>query len=275
MKAKIKKKRSIELRTSLQKPRLVLCILACTLLVLTGIPGLSKAQTIIFNTAPYWATARDIDAGLGLNESSTEAETFVAPQGATVLNDFTFYAQSYSGIGGVATLQLQAFVYAWSGSLFGHGGGATGNPIYLGPSFTFSPPPRSSGWTSLTADFGGNGVTLIAGHQYVMGFTLSAPANYAASQGDIEFQAVPVRNSTPSIPPGVDFGNGGAVWLNNSNNFAALNSTVWDTQEDIGALAFTAEFTVPEPSSVTLFLFSTAVMASRRFYIRRKGNRQR
>jgi hypothetical protein len=91
------------------------------------------------------------------------------------------------------------------------------------------------------------------GGHYVVGFTLSDPADYAASSGDIEFQEVANRNPNyPQLPPGVD-GNGGAVWLNNSNNFALLNTAVWDTWGDTGDLAFSAHLTVvPEPSIATL-----------------------
>jgi hypothetical protein len=216
------------------------------------------ASTVIYDTAPYWATVSiEILSGMGPGQSSTIAETFLAPAGPSVaLNDFSFYAESYYPYGGVANLHLRAFVYSWSGSLTGYGGGAVGSALYLSPSFAFSPPARPGGWVPLTAQIGGSGVTLGAGQQYVMGFTLSDPADYAASQGDIEFQAVPARNpgyDPPPIPPGVDFGSGGAVWLNNSNNFGALNTTVWDTWGDIGVMAFTAHFTVvPEPSAAML-----------------------
>jgi hypothetical protein len=217
---------------------------------------------VVFDTAPYWAVGQDIVGGLGPGQSSTFGETFVAPLGANVtLNDFSFYAESYYPYnGGVASIYLQAFVYEWSGNLTGQGGGAIGNPIYLGSSFLFSPPPRPNGWVPLTASFAGNGLTLIGGEHYVIGFTLSSPANYAASQGDIEFQEVPNRNPyEPELPAGVD-GNGGAVWDNNGNNLAALNTTTWDTWGDTGDLAFTAHLTVvPEPAPAMMIASFGAV----------------
>ena len=104
----------------------------------------------------------------------------------------------------------------------------------------------------MTATFGGSGLMLNPGGHYVMGFTLSNPADYAASSGDIEFQVV--------SPPGLQ---GGAVWLNNENNFAALNTMVWDTWGDIGDLAFTAHFTViPEPSAALLMVLGFACYIS-------------
>jgi hypothetical protein len=201
---------------------------------------------------------------MGPGQSSTIAETFIAPNAASVtLNDFTFVAESYYPYnGGVANLSLRAFVYGWTGNLFGQGGRAVGSPLYLSPGFVYSPPPRPNGWAPLTANIAG-GVALTAGQHYVMGFTLSDPADYAASSGDIECQFVPARNpnyNPPPIPPGVDFGGGGAVWQNNGNNFAAINTTTWDTWGDIGVMAFTADLTVvPEPSTALLALVGTGL----------------
>jgi hypothetical protein len=228
------------------------------------------AATVTYDTASYWPTVSAVLGGMGPGQSSTIAETFVAPNGPNVtLNDFSFDAESYYPYnGGVANLHLRSFVYTWSGSITGHGGSAVGSALYLSPSFVFSPPPRPNGWVPLTANIGGGGLTLNPGQHYVMGFTLSGLADYAASQGDIEFQTVPARNpnySPPPIPPGVDFGSGGAVWLNNGNNFGALNTTVWDTWGDIGVMAFTAHFTVvPEPSSAMLTSLGIALWISRR-----------
>ena len=233
----------------------------------------AAATTVTYDTAPYWPIVSGILGGMGPGQSSTVAETFVAPAGTAVtLNNFSFYAESYYPYnGGIASLYLRPFVFVWSGSLTGNGGGAVGNALYLGSSFLYQPPPRPGGWVPLTATMPGNGLTLSAGQHYVMGFTLSYPADYAASQGDIEFQSVPARNpnyNPPPIPPGVDFGSGGAVWLNNGNNFAALNTTVWDTWGDIGVLAFTAHFTVvPEPC--TLALAGFGVLFSLRRYQQR------
>jgi hypothetical protein len=238
--------------------------LGVTLLFLVGWTVGAFGATVTFNTAPYWPASQDIISGWGPDVSSTIGETFIAPTGPSVtLNDFTFYCESYFPYGGVASLHLRAFVYQWSGSMTGHGGGATGEPIYMSPSsFTFSPPGRPTGWVPLTQNFGPSSVTLTPGGHYVMGFTLSTPSDYAASTGDIEAQLVPARNPTP-FPPGVD-GGGGAVWLNNSNNFALLNTTTWDTWGDVGDLSFTAHFTVvPEPSAVPLILTGAACAVSR------------
>ncbi len=231
----------------------------------------SHAGVVTFDTAPYWPTVGARLAGFGPGQSSTVAQTFVAPEGDNVkLKDFTFYAESFYPYFGIAHLRLRAFVFEWAGNITGIGGGAVGAPLFLGPPFPFSPPPRPDGWVPLTASMG-DGVALIAGRHYVMGFTLSDGADYAASSGDIEVQIVPVRNPNydPSpIPVSVDFGGGGAMWLNNSNNFAALNSAVWNTWGDIGVLAFTAHLAVETApiilcsSNQTVACGTTAVVAN-------------
>jgi hypothetical protein len=234
------------------------------------------AATVTYDTAPYWSIVSAVLGGMGPGQSSTMGETFMAPAGPSVtLNDFSFRAESYYPYdGGVANLHLRAFVYSWSGNITGSGGRALGSALYLSPSLVFSPPPRPNGWIPLTANIGAGGLTLSPGQHYVMGFTLSDPADYAASQGDIEFQTVPARNpnyNPPPIPPGVDFGSGGAVWLNNGSNFAALNTTVWDTWGDIGVMAFTAHFTVvPEPSTVVLSSLGFASWIIRQAVTRRR-----
>jgi hypothetical protein len=251
-------------------PRSFLLSVSIALLV-WGRPQPAAAATVVYDTTPYWTNAHAIIGGLGPGQSSTQAETFIAPSGASVsLNDFSFVAQSYYPYGGLAHLQLRAFVFAWSGSLTGKGGGAVGSPLYLSPSVAFSPPAGPSGWVPLTASLGQAGLTLTPGGQYVMGFTLSMPADYAASQGDIEFQLVPNRNpSYPSLPAGVD-GYGGAVWLNNGNDFALLNTAPWSTWGDTGDLAFTAHFAVvPEPTPMVLVTLGGACWAGRRYRARR------
>lgn len=259
-----------ETETFSQSPWQRCCLPAITAVVLAGALSICPAATITYDTAPYWSTVSGVLGGMGPGQSSTLAETFVTPAGpGVILNDFSFYAESYYPLnGGIANLHLRAFVYSWSGNLVGHGGGAAGNPLYLGPSFVFRPPPRPNGWVPLTANISGGGLTLAPGQPYVMGFTLSNPTDYSASTGDIEFQFVPARNSNyspPPIPASVDFGSGGAVWLNNSNNFAALNSSVWSTWGDIGVMALTAHFTVvPELSSSWLCLGGAVLVLFRR-----------
>jgi hypothetical protein len=81
---------------------------------------------------------------------------------------------------------------------------------------------------------------------------------------------VPNRNPyEPELPVGVD-GNGGAVWDNNGNNFAAINTALWDTWGDTGDLAFTAHLTVvPEPSSLRILAAIACGFIGRRFCLRK------
>ena len=243
-------------------------ILPGTMLAVAFPPHTASAASKVFDTTPFWSPVDAIIGGMGPGTSSTMAETFVAPAGGYVLlNDFSFYAESYyNPNGGQASLHLKAFVYAWSGSLTGQGGAAVGSPLFLGPSFDFSPPSRPNGWTPLTAALGGIGLALTPGDKYVMGITLSDPVDYAASQGDIEFKLVPNRNPNYSeLPAGVD-GYGGAVWDNNGNDFAALTTSSWDTWGDVGDYAFKADFTVlPEPTPAMLLTFIGSIWATRRW----------
>lgn len=235
--------------------------------------GTAVAQPVVWDTAPYWGAVRGILGGFGPEQASTVGETFIAPAGAAVsLSDFTLFAESYYPYnGGIATLYLRAFVFEWAGPMIGHGGRGIGAPLFLSPSFTFSPPPRPNGWVPLTQSFGPNGLSLTPGGHYVMGFTLSMPSDYAASFGDIEVQNVPARNPyEPPLPPGID-GNGGVVWFNNTNNFALLNTTTWDTWGDVGDLSFTAHLTVvPEPTVCGLLTGGSFYLAVRRWRAKRK-----
>ncbi|HZL78948.1 MAG TPA: hypothetical protein VFC17_08845 [Candidatus Limnocylindrales bacterium] len=238
-------------------------VLCSAAVVASLLPRTAIAVYVTYDTTRYWDGGSSI-GGWGPGQSSTLGETFVAPAGdSVVLNDFSFFAESYNPYNvGIARLYLQAFVFEWSGNMTGQGGGASGNALYLGPTFLFSPPPFPGGWVPLRANPGGNGLTLSAGHHYVMGFTLSAPANYAASFGDIEFE------ETIPLTSAVDAG-GGAVWLNNGNNFAALNTTTWDTWGDTGDLAFTAHLTVvPEPTALSMTAILVAFAAARKIVVR-------
>jgi hypothetical protein len=208
--------------------------------------------------------------------TSTIAENFLAPAGSSVtLNDFSLVSDW--PLQTVANIHLRAFVFAWTGILTNGGGRASGNPLYLGPSFIFSPPPRGDVWVPLTANFGATGVTLDSGQPYVVGFTMSNPTDFRASQGYISFQFVDSGNpnyNPPSIPRGVDLGSGSAVWLNNSNNFAALNTSIWTTGVEM-VMAFTAHFTVvPEPSTFAIAALGVATCTSTSAALKRRPTRK-
>jgi hypothetical protein len=210
--------------------------------------GCAHAQgTLTFNNTPLWSQNDDLFDGLGPSAgTATVGETLIAPTGQDVmLDNFSFVAE------GPANLEVQAFVFEWSGNMVGAGGGAVGNPVYLSPEFNFSP----TGWVPLAANIGGEGVALAAGQHYVVGFTISSPLYYSASTGGVEFELVP----RDIIPQGA-YGGGGAVWMNNGNNFAALNSQTWSTDGDYGDVGFTANFTVvPEPSIPMLSAVGVAI----------------
>lgn len=233
--------------------------LSALLLLILAIARPCGGQQVVFNTASAWTTNAGIFIGFGPGQGTTVGETIIAPNAPEVmLNNFTFYAQALpSG----ANLQLQAFVYSWSGNVTGTNGGAIGSPLYLSPAFSYSPAPRVANpwagpWTPLTATIPGQGISLDPGQAYVIGVTLSDPVNYAASTGEIEFQNVPPYQ----IPAGTATGGGEAVWDNNGNDFAELNTAPWSTWGNIGPLSFVADITVvPEPSVTILGLLAAAI----------------
>src|ERR1017187_1122004 len=100
-----------------------MCLSVAMLGFLT-VEGACAQGTLTFNTEAMWAGSPGDGIGsMGPGASTTFGETFVAPSGPEVLlNSFSFWEN------GPANLVLQAFVFAWSGSLTD--GGAVGNPLY-------------------------------------------------------------------------------------------------------------------------------------------------
>ncbi len=199
--------------------------------------GNSNLRATTYDTTPSWDGVDNIDA-FGQPNTSTYGQTFIAPADSR-LDDFTFYLQGGESV----HLSMKAYVFSWSGSMLGGGGGqATGSPLYASPASilldgnsTFQPVTVNTGGTFLTP-----------GEQYVAFLTISNPDDYDVSigtavWGDIRSGHVPNN------------GGGGFVFFNNGSDFGALNTEVWDNFEDFGDLAWTAHFgAVPEPSSFAL-----------------------
>jgi hypothetical protein len=207
---------------------------------LAGAAATPAFAVTIFNTVPSW-NGTNFFSPFGSTNTATYGQTFVAPAD-NVLQNFTFY------VGGSATLQFQAQVYAWSGNLLGGNSpqGATGPALYTSAPISFG--PTGGMFDPVMIDTGG--VTLTAGDDYVALFTISGPdpTNYPSSLevdvwGGISGQ---VAND----------GGGGFNFYNNGSDFSALNAGMWDDSFDLGDSAWTATFTaataVPEPASLAL-----------------------
>ncbi|HNC53518.1 MAG TPA: PEP-CTERM sorting domain-containing protein [Accumulibacter sp.] len=193
-----------------------------------------SALATTYDTTPSWNGSSSIQP-FGKSDTATYGQTFVAPSDS-ILDDFTFY------LSGRATLQFQAEVYAWSGSLLGGGGGgATGPALFTSAPITLGP---TVGFQAVTVNTGG--LLLTPGADYVALFTVSGPdaSDYTNSNG------TDVWGRITSHVAGD--GGGGFVFYNNGNNYGALNSSAWDNFADFGDSAWIANFHAPEPGTLAL-----------------------
>jgi hypothetical protein len=142
------------------------------------------------------------------------------------LDSFTFY------IDGAATLEFQAEVYAWNGSLLGGNPlqGAIGPALFTSPVLSYTDTDGAGTFTPITINTGG--LSLPRG-QYVALFTtsgLQANGSGTTLWGNISFSHV------------ANNGGGGFNFYNNGDNRALINTSPWDDFADFGDLAWTAVF---------------------------------
>lgn len=203
-----------------------------------GIAG--QALATVYDTMPVWDGTQAISS-FGVPNTTTYGQTFIAPADAS-LTSFTFQLDPQG-----STLQFTPFVFAWSGSLLGAGGGgAVGAALFSGSSIVES----GNGFRAVTVNTGGTALT--PGAHYVAFFSVVAPADFNASTGAGIFGLAASGRAANS-------GGGGFVFDNNSGNFPALTTTAWDNFADFGDLAWTANFTaIPEPASLALLGFGLA-----------------
>ena len=182
--------------------------MATAALVVTFGPGQAGATTI-FDTTPSWDHASTVSV-FGNPNTATYGQTFIAPSDG-VLQSFTFF------VDGAATLQVQAGVNAWSGSLLGGNGpqGAVGPALFTSSS-PFTIGDTGGAFQAVTVDTGG--VNLTAGQAYVAYFSISGPdaADFSNSSGTDAFGAISGH--------GADDGGGGFNFDNNGSDYAALTS---------------------------------------------------
>jgi len=193
----------------------------------------AAAQASTIDTTPFWDGESSISS-FGGNGTGVYGESFVAPGGD--LTDYTFYVNTGSA------LDVVGQVYAWDGNLNGGNSpqDAVGPALFTSAQFTIDP---SRGFQAVTVNTGG--VALTAGQHYVALLVDVNPDNGASSWGDMLF-----------THPGVA-GDGGFNFYNNDHTTGSINTNSWDSFNDFGSLAWTANFTgggAPEPAEWALMV---------------------
>jgi hypothetical protein len=198
------------------------------------------ASATVFDTTPFWDGSSTTHP-FGSPDTATYGQTFVAPADSTLQN-FTFY------LNGPATLQVQAQVFAWSGSLTSGSPpqGAVGSPLFTSAPFMITP----TGGTFVPYTVNTGGIALTPGSPYVALFTISGPdsTDFTNSSGTDNWGAI-LFSHVPNN------GGGGFNFDNSGGNYAVINNGNWDDVIDLGDTAWQAVFgstPVPEPSTLSI-----------------------
>jgi hypothetical protein len=224
---------------------LLLSAVAVTGMLAGAVPALASPITVTYDTTPSWNGVQGVGL-LTVGGNNTFGQTFVSPTGTYKLNDFTFHVDPFAG----SKLQFQTAIFAWSGSLTGTGGQATGPALYTSAPISL----LANGFNYQTVTVA-PGLTLASGQDYIALLTLSGPDPTDSTNTN----AVSFMGAVTGHPAG-DGGGGIKV---DQGSYAALNSSPWTTASDFGDLAWTAHFSavpVPEPSSFSLMLSALAIL---------------
>ncbi|MBX3111733.1 MAG: hypothetical protein KF857_06960 [Fimbriimonadaceae bacterium] len=210
------------------------------------VPVLACASTT-FDTTYAWDNSSSISPW-GAPNTTVYGQSFVAPTDNKLV-DFTFYVKADQGV----SIQYQAKLYSWAGSLLGGGGGAATAEVATSSSATYT-----GDGTFQAITFYGNNLFLTPGSQYVLALSCADPTDYAATTG----------TSVWGLVSGHVSGNGGGGFVfDNAGNDPSLIIGTWDNFFDAGDLAWTAHFeSVPEVNP-TFVIAALAVvpLALRRF----------
>ena len=216
-------------------------VIAATVIAALTVPA--SAYTT-FDTTASWNGSRIAQPFGNPNYAATFGQTFVAPADA-ILQNFTFFLK------GSTTLQVQAQVYAWSGSLIGGNSpqGAIGPALFTSPPITIAP----TGIAFAPVSINTGGTPLSPGAHYIALLTISGPnpTDYTNSNGT-DVWGLAAASHVPND------GGGGFNFDNNGNNFAALTGLAWDDYADYGDLVWKASFNSglsdpPEPGSIIVY----------------------
>jgi hypothetical protein len=185
-----------------------------------GLTSAAHAYTI--STLGDWDGSSSVNAWGG-SATNTYGEVFTAPGGS--LTSFTFEVDDNSPATFVAE------VYAWNGSVTGGNGpqGTGGPALYTSASMTTA---GAGGFQAITINTGG--VALAAGQNYVIDLYDNSGDGVATDWG--------LTSHGEPYDGGFNFNNGPS------------SAATWDDFDDFGSLAYSATFSVPEPSTWALML---------------------
>lgn len=208
---------------------------AASALLLTGHTILADT---VFNTVPSWDGVNSINSW-GNPNSATYGQTFIAPADP-ILTRFDFYISS----GIEQSTSFKPFVMEWDGPLQGTGGGGDAM-VWLGSSVSLL---GTGAFQQVTINVPLGAATLTPGMQYIIGLTVTDPADFGNTDGTSVWGRLGFHDA-PSVS-----GGGGFKWDNGADGGIPALSGPWDTFFDGGDLAFRAEFTsagaeVPEPGT--------------------------
>lgn len=177
-------------------------------------PAMAAGTTI--DTLTGW-TGADVSP-FGVPETQTYGQTFTAPAGDTVLNQFAFRVSL------PPTVKFRAEVYAWDGTK------ATGSPLYRSGQLETT----STAYQTITSTTGG--IQLVSGQQYVLLMTVTPYAGISSGTGTWA-----IRLENPY--------SGGAFFYLQSANPTAQS---WEIVNAAFDLAFTASFSAPAPVGIVV-----------------------
>lgn len=214
-----------------------------------AVASFASAQVTI-TTNPPW-NGSDFIYYLGELEVETFGQTFVAPAGSPVMQDFSFWVRHEVGNGNGGPTILQGFVMSWDGT-------KAGSSLFASSPYTVT---QSASFEKVTFNVGN--VALTPGSSYVA--FLSASNVF---DGLFDGARVGFVNTNP-------YANGLFVYNDNGSDFGALATTNWGVLSPAYDLAFEMHFTsaVPEPS--TYGLFGAAALAGLIVYRRRRSLNRR